>query len=109
MGYATGRNVSALICWYTSSTYCTRCGISSRGAVIISWRGAVFRDARRQRTARGARGVCGAVFRDTADFCVDCSSRFFFQSADGTDRQTDRQWKTQLLTLPTPRTYSRLG
>ena len=44
------------------------------GAVIISWRGAVFRDAVRavravrcfvQRTARGARGVCGAVFRDT--------------------------------------------
>jgi len=28
-------------------------------------RGAVFRDARGQRTARGARGVCGAVFRDT--------------------------------------------
>ena len=28
-------------------------------------RGAVFRDARGERTARGARGVCGAVFRDT--------------------------------------------
>jgi len=57
MGYATGRKMSALICWYTSSTYCTRCGISSRGAVIVSWRG-----------AHGARGVCGAVFRDTVFF-----------------------------------------
>jgi len=33
---------------------CARCGV-----------GAVFRDAPGQRTARGARGVCGAVFRDT--------------------------------------------
>ena len=40
--------------------------VTLRGAVIISRRGAVFRDARGERTARGARGVCGAVFRDTA-------------------------------------------
>jgi len=43
--------------------FVTRCGVSCRGA-----RGAVYRDARGQRTAcgvRGARSVCGAVFRDT--------------------------------------------
>jgi len=52
---------------------CARCGavsvrcFVSRGA--RGARGAVFRDARGDRTARGAhgaRGVCGAVFRDTA-------------------------------------------
>ena len=49
---------------------CARCGavsvrcFVSRGA--RGARGAVFRDARGDRTPRGARGVCGAVFRDTA-------------------------------------------
>jgi len=49
---------------------CARCGavrsvrcFVSRGARGAC--GAVFRDAPGQRTARGARGVCGAVFRDT--------------------------------------------
>ena len=41
-----------------------RC-FDSRGA-----RGAVFRDAGGQRTARGARGGCGAVFRDTLDISM---------------------------------------
>ena len=50
------------VCGAVSVRFFGSCG--ARGA-----RGAVFRDARGYRTARGvrgARGVCGAVFRDTA-------------------------------------------
>ena len=49
--------------WGTEALYF----VTLRGAVIISRRGAVFRDAPGQRTARGARGV---VFRDTLHTAV---------------------------------------
>jgi len=57
--------------------------VGARGA-----RGAVFRDACNERTARGAhgaRGVCGAVFRDTVNLLVivNCKHRqiYFKNSA----------------------------